>query len=106
VKLASSTASPIDIRLTETVPTGAGGIGDRGGLRLLITTEDGEIGLGETAPIPGVESPGIEALGKEIADWSAGASGKTPEELVDTLDDEAMSPLTRFAIHTALVDLL
>ena len=70
MKLASSTASPIDIRLTQTVPTGAGGVGDRGGLRLLITTTGGQIGLGETAPIPGVEGPGIEALGEEIARWS------------------------------------
>jgi len=106
VKLASSTASPIDIRLTETVPTGAGGIGDRGGLRLMITTTDGHIGLGETAPIPGVDGPGIESLGREIADWSAKAEGKVPDELLSTIDDVAMHSLARFAVHTALVDLV
>lgn len=106
MKLASASASPIDIRLTETVATGAGGVGDRGGLRLLITTDDNYIGLGETAPIPGVEGFGIEALGAEIAKWSADAQGQAPEELLGSLDDASLSSLARFAVHTALVDLL
>lgn len=106
MKIATATASPIDIRLTETVPTGAGGVGDRGGLRLLISTEDGHIGLGETAPIPGVDGPGIEQLGREISAWSARAEGKVPEELLATLDDSVMHPLARFAVHTALIDLV
>jgi len=72
----------------------------------LITTNDGLIGLGETAPIPGADGPGIELLGREIADWSAQAEGKVPDELVATLDAAALSPLARFAVHTALVDLI
>ena len=106
MKLATAIASPIDIRLTETVPTGAGGVGDRGGLRLLITTNDGYIGLGETAPIPGVDGYGIESLGGEISKWSAASEGKNPEELIDELDSVGMSALARFAVHTALVDLV
>ena len=106
MKLASSIASPIDIRLTQTVPTGSGGVGDRGGLRLLITTTSGQIGLGETAPIPGVDGPGIERLGVEIGEWSAKAEGQTPEELLAGLDTIALSPLARFAVHTALVDVI
>ncbi len=106
MKLATAIASPIDIRLTETVPTGAGGIGDRGGLRLLITTNDGYIGLGETAPIPGVKGYGIESLGGEISKWSAASEGKNPQELLEGLDGVGLSALARFAVHTALVDLI
>lgn len=106
MKLATATASPIDIRLTEALPTGAGGIGDRGGLRLLITTNDGHIGLGETAPIPGITGYGIEGLGAEISGWAAATEGKTPEELLDGLDGVGLSALARFAVHTALVDLI
>ena len=106
MKLASAIASPIDIRLTETVPTGAGGIGDRGGLRLLITTSDGHIGLGETAHIPGTSGYGIETLGAEISKWSAAAEGKNPEELLAGIDAVGLSALARFAVHTALVDLV
>ena len=106
MKLASAIASPIDIRLTETVPTGAGGVGDRGGLRLLITTSDGHIGLGETAPIPGVDGYGIEALGAEVSKWSAAAEGKNPEELLSDLDNLGLSALARFAVHTSLIDLV
>lgn len=106
MKLASSTASPIDIRLTETVPTGAGGVGDRGGLRLLMSTAEGHIGLGETAPIPGVEGPSLETLAGEIAAWSNGSTGESVEELLADIDNHQLSCLARFAVHTALLDLI
>lgn len=105
MKLASSTASPIDIRLTETVSTGAGIMGDRGGLRLLISTADGHIGLGETAPIPGFDGPSLETLAGEIADWSQKATGQDVDELLGDIDRSGLTCLARFAVHTALIDL-
>ena len=40
MRITSASATPIDIRLSESLPTGAGGIGDRGGMRVTITAED------------------------------------------------------------------
>lgn len=106
MKIASASASPIDIRLTETLTTAAGGIGDRGGLRLMVHVEDGTFGLGETAPIPGVDGAGLEDLADEIHQWSENVVGSTVEDSLGDLDDLALSPLARFAVHTSLIDLV
>lgn len=105
MKIISSETSSIDIRLTETLTTAAGGVGDRGGVRIALTTDDGGTGLGETAPIPGQVGPRLEAIAAELEAWSSGAIGHTVEHALEGLDDAKISPLTRFAVHTALVDL-
>jgi len=105
VKIISSDTSSIDIRLKESLTTAAGGIGDRGGIRFAITTGSGMIGLGETAPIPGFIGPGLESIARELASWSADAPGREVDEALEKLDDAELSPLARFAVHTALVDL-
>ena len=106
MKLARATADPIDIRLNETLTTGAGGVGDRGGLRLMLVTDQGAIGLGETAPIPAVTGPGIESLAAEIEAWSEQVEGAEVESALGELDSHKLGPLARFAVHTALVDLV
>lgn len=105
MKIISSDASSIDIRLNESLTTAAGGVGDRGGIRFAITTDSGMIGLGETAPIPGFAGPGLESIASELESWSADAPGRGVDDALEQLDDAGLSPLARFAVHTALVDL-
>jgi len=105
VKIISSDTSSIDIRLNESLTTAAGGVGDRGGIRFAITTDSGMIGLGETAPIPGFAGPGLESIAGELESWSAEAPGREVDDALEQLDDAGLSPLARFAVHTALVDL-
>lgn len=104
MRITRASSTPIDIRLNESVPTGAGSIGDRGGMR--VTIETGEfIGVGETAPIPGQVGPKLEQLATEMADWCRAVTDSTIEEAVGTLDDHDHSVITRFALHTALTDI-
>lgn len=106
MKIASSETSSIDIRLTESLTTAAGGIGDRGGIRLTVTTNSSLTGMGESAPIPGIAGPRLEAIASEIDHWSSTAVETPVDEALETLDSAALSPLARFAVHTALVDIL
>ncbi len=105
MQISSASSTTFDIRLTETLTTGAGGIGDRGGLSVELRGSDGRVGRGQTAPIPGMEGPGLEALAVDIDRWCASASGSPVDEALAALDSFAGSPLARFAIHTALADL-
>jgi len=105
MQIISAEATTIDIRLTESLNTGAGGVGDRGGLQVRIKTDGGLLGRGETAPIPGVDGPGLESIAVEVDGWCADAPGKTAEELIGTLDSATLTPLARFGVHTALIDL-
>lgn len=106
MKIVSSQTSSIDIRLTESLTTAAGGIGDRGGVRLTITTETGSTGAGESAPIPGISGPRLESIASEIDAWSQGAIDHDVQSAIENLDDGELSPLARFAVHTALIDLV
>ncbi len=106
MKIVSSETSSIDIRLTESVTTASGGIGDRGGVRLTITADNESTGLGESAPIPGIAGPRLETIASEIDAWSTEAVGKDVQSALDGLEDATLSPLARFAVHTALVDLI
>ena len=106
VKIVSSETSSIDIRLTESLTTASGGIGDRGGVRLTITTSNGLSGLGESAPIPGIEGPRLEMIASEIDRWSSTMLDTQVSEAVDRLDGAELSPLARFAVHTALIDVV
>ena len=103
--ISTAEATTIDIRLIESLATGAGGIGDRSGLQLRVQTEDGLTGRGETAPIPGVEGQGLEAIAVEIERWCTTAAGKSVDAAASSLDDTDIGALARFAIHTALIDL-
>lgn len=105
MKIVKSEASSIDIRLTESLTTAAGGVGDRSGLRLTITTDSPFIGLGETAPIPGVDGPGLDAIAAELKAWSTSNVGEDVDAALANLDSQALTPLARFAAHTALIDL-
>lgn len=104
MKINRAHCTSIDIRLTDSVPTGAGSISDRGGMRVTIEA-GGHTGIGETAPIPGREGPKLEALATEISKWCDSASDHTIEEALDGLDQLDVSRLTRFALHTALIDI-
>ena len=106
MRIVSSETSSIDIRLTEALTTATGGIGDRGGIRLTITTDDELVGLGETAPIPGVHGPRLESIASEIDAWSTNAPNSEVHNALECLDDKKLTPLARFAIHTALIDLI
>lgn len=105
MQISNAASTTFDIRLTEALATGAGGIGDRGGLAVELETKDGLVGRGQTAPIPGVEGPGLEAIAVDIDRWCAKAKGQTVEESLETLANFGGSPLARFGIHTALADL-
>lgn len=104
MKITSASTTPIDIRLSASVRTGAGSIGDRGGVRVTIEA-DGLIGVGETAAIPGQPGPGLEKLATETNTWCSSAVSVPIEELLGDLDAAHLSPISRFAVHTALVDL-
>ncbi len=109
MKIVSSETSSIDIRLTESLTTATGGIGDRGGVRLTITTDGETSGLGESAPIPGFSGPRLETIASEIDAWSTNAVDQDVQsalEGLEDIDDRTMSALARFAIHTALIDLI
>ncbi len=104
MRITRASSTPIDIRLNESVPTGAGSIGDRGGMAVTIETDD-FVGVGETAPIPGQAGPKLEQLATEIGDWCRSIGSSTVDDALSGLDDHEHSVLTRFAIHTALIDL-
>jgi len=101
--ISAAESTTFDIRLTESVTTGAGGIGDRSGLLLRIETDDGRVGRGETAPIPGVAGPGLETIAIDIGTWCDEAIGRSVEDALRELPSN--SPLARFAVHTALLDI-
>ena len=102
----SAEITPIDIRLTRIVGTGAGGVADRGGLYLCVTDEQGRIGYGEAARIPGDRSfPTLETLATELRDWGLVACGADIDELLATIDSHRLCGASRFAVHTALSDL-
>ena len=103
MRIKKASATPIDIRLTDTVPTGAGSISDRGGLRVTIVV-DGLTGVGETAPLPGQHGPKLEQLATEVSNWCESATNQELDVALDDLDDVDHSPLSRFAIHSALID--
>lgn len=104
MRITSANSTAIDIRLNESVRTGAGSIGDRGGMR--ITLEAGDFtGVGETAPIPGQAGPKLEELATEIGQWCLSVVDNNVEDALAPLDGTALSPLSRFAAHTALIDL-
>ncbi len=104
MRITRASSSPIDIRLSASVRTGAGSIGDRGGIRISVETED-FTGIGEVAPIPGVNGPGLEKLATEITDWAEAAVFVPVDEALGSLDEGGLSRLSRFAVHCALADL-
>lgn len=97
---------PIDIRLNTIVPTGAGGVSDRGGLVVRVEDSDGVYGYGEASRIPGDHtSPSLELLATQMSEWCAKAPGREIAELLVGLDAHSLASSARFAIHTALADL-
>ncbi|MGI9604647.1 MAG: mandelate racemase/muconate lactonizing enzyme family protein [Acidimicrobiales bacterium] len=107
MKITDHSLTSIDIRLTERVTTSAGELGDRSGVRLVLRTDVGLSGQGETAPIPGLPTSGsLEEIASQIADWSTAANDADADEALAALDEHSMLPAARFAVHTALVDLL
>lgn len=107
VKISEITVDSTELRMTEEIATGAGVLGDRSGVRLMLRTNDGLVGNGESAPIPGMLNPGgLEALARDIRGWVAGAKGKEVDDLLDSLDARSLAPLARFAVHSALIDLV
>lgn len=105
MRISSATTTPIDIRLSASLKTGAGSIGDRGGLRVTVTA-DGFVGVGETAAIPGQPGPGLERLATETTAWCEAAEGGPIDEVMDDLGRSDLSPISRFAVHTAMLDIL
>ena len=105
MQISNASSSPFDIRLTESLTTGSGGIGDRGGIAVEVTTASGLTGRGQTASIPGMDSPGLEALAVEAEQWCKSAEGSSVGEALAGLDSVSTNPLARFALHTALADL-
>ena len=105
MQISEADSTTIDIRLTESLATGAGGVGDRGGLQVRISTDGGLLGRGETAPIPGVVGPGLEAIAVEIDSWCASAPSLSVADAIAGLDAAGLGPLSRFGVHTALADL-
>lgn len=105
MKITLAEATTIDIRLTASLTTGAGGVGDRGGLQILVHTDAGMVGRGETAPIPGIDGPGLESIAVDIDKWRSIAAGLSLETALADLDSMSLGPLARFGVHTALADL-
>jgi len=105
MQISSASSTTFDIRLAETLTTGAGGIGDRGGLSLEVHETNGRIGRGQTAPIPGMDGPGLESIAVDIDRWCGTAEATTVADALDALASFGGSPLARFAVHTALADL-
>jgi o-succinylbenzoate synthase len=105
VKITSSSIETVDIRLTRSITTARGSLGDRSGIRVRLETSD-LVGFGESAPIPGASDAGsLEAMASELDTWTASATGATVDDLLAGLDAAALGPLARFAAHTALADL-
>lgn len=105
MKLHSASLDPFDIRLVSDLRTSAGSVGDRGGLLLRVETDDGVVGIGEAAPIPGRLTIGLEAVAVALRTWIDEGIGADIDHLVDELDRRGLPAIARFAIHTALVDL-
>ncbi len=96
----------IDIRLHTSYSTAAGAVGDRSGLRLQLRADDGVVGTGETAPLPGASSGSLETVAAELRTWAeASIGGPDVESLLEGLDAAGLGPEARFAAHTALADL-
>lgn len=105
MEITGARRSSVDVRLSASVRTGAGTIGDRGGIRVEVDTKD-LTGVGETAPIPGQPGPKLEHLAEEIGRWCQTAVGTDAEHQLGTLDEHGLTPIARFAVHTALADLV
>ena len=106
MQIINAESSSIDIRLNESFPTASGTVGDRGGLRVRLQIDGAPEGVGETAPIPGIDGPGLESIAAEIDTWCAAAVGTSLDDAFGhlTASPASPSPLARFAIHTALID--
>ena len=105
MKITSSSIETVDIRLTRSITTARGSLGDRSGIRVRLETSD-LVGFGESAPIPGASDSGsLEAMAAELDAWTAAATGATVDDLLAGLDSSPLGPLARFAAHTALADL-
>ena len=97
----------VDIRLTTSITTAAGSLGDRSGVRLRLDTDDGGLtGSGGTAPIPGApDAISLEDIASAVRGWAESAPGRTVAELLESLDSNHLPPPARFAAHTALADI-
>jgi len=105
VKILTTALETTDIRLTRSISTANGSLGDRSGVSLRLETAEG-IGFGASAPIPGSSETGaLETLAAQLRSWTDGAVGRSVDELLDDLDTAGLAPLARFAAHTALADL-
>ena len=105
MKITSASIETVDIRLTRSISTANGSLGDRSGIRVRLATADA-VGFGESAPIPGARSgAGLEGLASQLDAWTRDAVGAPVDELLGSVDDQNFSPLARFAAHTALADL-
>ncbi len=106
MKLIDFELDTIDIRLTATVATGRGAIGDRSGLVLRLRGDEGRVGHGEASPLPGTEPGRLEPMASAVRSWAASAVGGDVETVLGELDSSSLAPEPRFAVHTALVDLV
>ena len=95
---------PWRIPLRDPLATGTGDLTEREGLVVRIETANGEVGLGEGAPLPG-EHVSVAALERRVAEVSGALLGRPPAEAWRALSGEPV-PGADVAIETALADLL
>ena len=95
---------PWRIPLRDTLATGAGNLTAREGLVVRIETDDGAVGLGESAPLP-AEGLSVGALATRMAEVARALVGRPPAEAWPLPSDERI-PGADVGIETALAGLL
>ena len=103
--ITAASLEPFDIRLTQAISTSRGSLGDRSGVRVMLTDSTGVVGLGETAPIPGLDAPSVDAIAAELTPFLDTLVGADVSEALAGLDQSGLSVIARFGVHTALADL-
>lgn len=107
------TAVPYTCRLPRPIVTAHGEYRDRSGFLLLARGEDGAIGLGDVAPLPGFSRESLdqaqsqwEMIRHEVSRWVAPESSRELADLSPELERlTADVPSLRYAVELALADL-
>ena len=109
MKIARSTTTPFRLRLRKPLETAHGAVSEREGFLLALFLDDGTVGFGEAAPLPGFGVESVASCDAALQTIAKPLLGRDPRALDERLDDVEASaphaPAARAAADAALHDL-